>query len=131
MRKLLNHIASKEYFFLYSGGLLFLLIATFLEPAEGLGTSAFWLRKATQLFDAAGFSLIITTLVASVLNFYFQRAIADRFSIVGGAEGAQIRCLFPSRSAALVQVNEESERVTEQIDIHCVSGTDLRAVQRS
>ena len=63
--------------------------------------------------------------MASVLNFYFQTAISDRFSVVRGAEGAQIQRIFPNRNQALSQIKEEVEKVTESIDALCVSGTDL------
>lgn len=125
MKDLLREIATKEYLVLYFMGLLALFVATLIEPASDLGTAVFWMRKAVSLLDAAGYTLIITTLVASILNFYFLRSIEARFSIVGGAEASRIIDLFPNRKASLPSIEHDISRVDTSVDIHCISGTDL------
>jgi hypothetical protein len=108
---------------LYVIGLVFLVLGLYLSP--DFSPSVSWYDRALPLLNPLGYSLLITTLVASILNYSFQAAIQDRFAIIKGAEGAQIQRLYTNRMTALSAIGPESQRANRRMDILCISGTDL------
>ncbi len=119
----LNAIFNRTTAVLYLVGITALALGLYLAPDQAPAAS--WLGKILRVLEPLGYSILITTLVASVLNYSFQTAIQDRFAIVKGAEGAQVRRLYADRQAALQEIELEAQRANRQIDILCVSGTDL------
>lgn len=109
---------------LYAIGLGVLAITLMISPSQSdIGNTA--LQRAMLMAEAMAYSILITTLVASILNFSFQSAIEDRFAIVKGAEGASIQRIYSSRKDGLSQIAVEAGRANRCIDILCISGTDV------
>lgn len=111
MRKFLGYVFNRNSLVLYVAGLLFVVIGE-AGPTPGA-------------LEILGYTLIVTTLVASVLNFSFQSVIEDRFSIIKGTEGAGIRRVFADREAALPRIEAEVQRATRCVDLLCIAGTSF------
>jgi hypothetical protein len=118
----ISRIFNRAALVLYAIGLLMLVIGVYLAPEEAEPSK---LSRIAQLLLTLGYSILITTLVASILNDSFQSTIENKFAIVKGAEGAHLRRLYSLRQAGLAQVATESERANCRIDILCVAGTDI------
>jgi hypothetical protein len=108
---------------LYFSGAVILALALYIE-VSGIPNSI-WLERFCRLLGPLGFSLLITAIVASVLNHSFQLTIENRFAIIKGAEGARVIRIYANREAALEEINIEAQRANRKIDILCIAGTDL------
>ncbi len=115
-QKLPRYVRNRFTMGLVAAGLLFLLLhAAIPLPA-----------RLSVLLEHIGLNILITTLVATVLNYYFESELRHAFSIVKGAEGAGICRIFAVRlPEAINRILAEAERSTWGIDLLCIAGTDF------
>jgi hypothetical protein len=83
------------------------------------------LRALAEVLRVFATGVFITTLVSSILNFYFQQEINRHFSIIDGAERAGIIRIYEDRNAAMPQINSEFQRARGKMELLAISGTDF------
>jgi hypothetical protein len=89
-------------------------------------TSLFFVQPVAEILKVFGSGIFITTLVSSILNFHFQKDIHSNFSIIRGAEGAEVKSIYENRSSAMLEINNEFQKArSNDIDLISVSGTDF------
>lgn len=125
-RIILSYLLTRHTLLLYATATVFLIAGALTGGTDAQAEGATGGFHALQgLLVPVGLGIIISTLVASVLNFAFQSAIHNAFSIVQGAEGAEILRIYANRKAALEEIADRAERVNRVIDVLAVSGTSL------
>jgi len=87
-------------------------------------------ERLAVLLEHIGLSVIITTVVACALNFRFEHAIEDRFSIIKGAEGSGFRSIYINREAAHTEIIRTAFGVSNKIDILAIAGTSFFTADR-
>ncbi len=102
---------------------LYLLAVVLLLLAALIPDNDFETFPANILLVFGG-GIFITTLVSSILNFYFQQEIDRRFAIVAGAEASGIRRVYADRKAAMAEINSEFEKARGKVELLGISGTD-------
>lgn len=120
-REILGYLANRHTLLLYAIALAVLVVGEIPHPMPPQGL----LGRLLGVTSTIGFGIIVSTLVASVLNFGFQTAVHNAFAIVKGAEGARILRIFATRSEAIAPIADQAERANRHIDVLCVSGTSL------
>src|SRR2546430_6604326 len=91
-----RYVSNRYAIILYSLGFVTLLIAVGILVA-------FQNSPVGNILVILGTGIVITTLVTSILNYFFQQDIARAFSIISGAERSVIRTIHPEREAALTE----------------------------
>lgn len=81
-----------------------------------------WIFRNLAIF---GLSILITLLVAVVLNLDFQKSIHNNFQIIKGAEASHILKLYENRKNALPDIISDVERCSDSLDILAISGTSF------
>lgn len=101
-------------------------ISLYLLSVLCMWSSTFFIQPIAEILKIFGSGILITTLVSSILNFYFQIDIHRYFSIISGAERADIRKIYERRSAAIFEINDEFQKAhSNDIELLAISGTDF------
>ncbi len=101
-------------------------VSLYLLSIVCIWSSSFFIQPIAEISKIFGSGILITTLVSSILNFYFQIDINRYFSIISGAERANIRNIYENRGAALAQLNTEFQKArTNNIELLAIAGTDF------
>ena len=118
LRRFIDSFLTKHTICLYLLSVLLLLLATVLQEE-------YVSQSAIEMLKIFGAGIFITTLVTSILNFYFREDIHRYFSTVGGAENAGIQRIYANRKHALIEINEEFQKALGNIEILAIAGTDF------
>lgn len=118
MRDFLNYILTKYTVSLYLLSTLILLTPTML-PLQTL------LKIPNELFMVIGTGILITTLVSSILNFYFQEEVKRHFSIISGSDRSGIVRIYPKREDAMPEINSEIQKAHGTIKVLSIAGTNF------
>lgn len=101
-------------------------VALYLLSVLCIWSSSFFVQPIAEILKVFGSGIFITTLVSSILNFYFQIDIHRYFAIISGAERADVRRIYENRSSAMLEVNNEFQKArANNIDLIAISGTDF------
>jgi uncharacterized membrane protein len=115
-KRLFSHLRNKFTIGLATAGVIIWLLHVAFPLRERLSAA----------LEHLGLSILITTIVAAVLNYFFESAIRHAFQIIKGAEAAGICRIFPERTPdGVSRILAEAERATCTIDILAIAGTDF------
>jgi hypothetical protein len=117
MSKFMKYIFTKYTVTLYFLALLIMGLSNLLSNAISS-------KPIADFLLIFGSGIFITTLVSSILNFYFQQDIHRYFSIIKGAESASIIKIYENRSHAMPDIETEMQRRrSNNVEFLAVSGT--------
>lgn len=116
MSELLRYLANRTTIPVYFLGTLCVVAGTYLTHPDS---------RSAAILEGVGFTVIVTTLVATSLNFRFQKAIHAAFTIVKQGERASIETLYAKRKFAIEEIGIEATKAKNRLDVLTISGTDF------
>jgi hypothetical protein len=118
MREFIKYILTKYTVSLYLISTLLLLITT-IVPMHKI------LKIPNEFFTIIGSGIFITTLVSSILNFYFQEEVKRHFSIISGSDRSGIVRVYPKRESAMPEINSEIQKARGRLKFLSIAGTNF------